>query len=354
MDALVVYAFVYPPGRDFMEASAERNAPAHYFEGMQRSMERMTQRLTLRFRKVLFRVHMHPACKSLAARLRNVDVAFCRDDDHWRYPVLARSATLVSHPGSETVLMLDGHDPPYDQAEAVRLLLGRMDAEGGTAGLTFWPTDGMVPPAERPSQGSAAREFQVFSTNNSLPWMVDCGLAVTTPAFRAALGLDYEVFLRSALTTYGNVWKDFEATSDEALLDAALMRGPLAPIVKANAAIMPHWLSAAPPFDLAGVAGVEPPEYTEKSNVSDELTGLKELLVAGQDITMDPARIKEATLRWGAAPVLLEARRTNKRTNAEREQSERAGATPAPAPAPTPAPATTKSCLPALFLSVSK
>lgn len=310
---LVVYAFVWPPDKDFKDnVDVNRNSPAYYFEAMRDSMKRLVQ---LPGVAVHFCVHMHPACAALEQHLKaaaltmgvNVEVAYCGANDHWRFPVLARAATLLSHRMNETVIMVDGHDEPTDQAGLIGQLTGLMESPSPEkcAAFTFWPTDGQRVP--NPGQGPAASKFQVFATDTpaaaTRPWFVDSGMAITTERFRSALKLDYEAFLREALDKYGNVWPHFEAGSDEGLLDAALFRsGPeRAELVKASSAIAPHWLGARDPFDLTSVPDEAQPVYLAASK-DDNANAMKPRLeIMGQDRTMDSARIKGAHLSWGGA-----------------------------------------------------
>ena len=310
---LVVYAFVWPPDKDFKDnVDVNRSSPAYYFEAMRDSMKRLVQ---LPGVAVHFCVHMHPACKALEPHLHataqimnvKVEVAYCGIDDHWRFPVLARAATLLSHPVNETVIMVDGHDEPTDQAGLIGQLTGLMASPSPDkcAGFTFWPTNGE--PVPDPGQGPAASKFQVFVADSPAaakrPWFVDSGMAITTERFRSALNLDYEAFLREALDKYGNVWPHFEAGSDEGLLDAALFRSGTerAKLVKASSAVAPHWLEARARFDLTSVPDEAQPVYSAASK-DDNANAMKPRLeIMGQDRTMDSARIKGAHLSWGGA-----------------------------------------------------
>lgn len=313
---LVVYAFVWPPDKDFKHnVDANRNSPAYYFEAMRDSMARLVQ---LPGVAVHFRVHMHPACAALQPRLDasaqtmgvRVEVAYCGAADHWRFPVLARAATLLSHPNNETVVMVDGHDEPTEQVDLIHQLTTRMASSSPDkcAAFTFWPTDGQ--PVLNPGQDPVASRFKVFSTDTpataTRPWFVDSGMAITTGRFRSALKLDYEAFLRAALDKYGNVWPHFEAGSDEGLLDAALFRsGPeRAELVKESSVIAPHWLWPRVPFDLTSVPNAARPVYSSASKDDNANIGKPRLEIMGQDRTMDSARIKVAHLSWGAAQAV--------------------------------------------------
>lgn len=272
------------------------------------------RRLQARDASMTFRVHMHPSCGSLQELMPPtlpVGFYYCNIDDHWRFPVLHRSSTLISHPGTDLVVMLDGHDDPGAQLLAIENLNRAMEQGQKAAAFTFWPTDGVQPAEERPSQGVTELEYQVVaSTSPNRMWWIDCGLAITTPAFRHALGMNYDAFLREQLQTFGNVWTDFEALSDEALLDMALFKNPRsAALVKQASVIQPHWLQAAAPFDLSGVPDMPVPDYPPEC-VVDELAGrMREMVIPAQDRSLDQERIRQAFLQWRQPAMLLATRK---------------------------------------------
>ena len=364
------YAFVWPPGKTLYRLSeppsaTERNPPGYYVERMLESMKHMFDVGGKHGAPIKFTVFLHPATKTLplanwlkesfsalASQTSELQLRYCNPDDHWRYPVLQRSRALLNEPSGETVIMLDSHDPAADQTAAVRALMSAMNRDSKEAGFTFWPTDGTTPPAERPGQPEKDALYQVYAQTTAdlppdrrralakIPWFVDCGLAITTAAFRQRLQPhlpDYDRFLAQALRTYSNVWTDFEATSDEALLDLALLRNPeIAPLVRQHASIQGHWLSASPPIPFSlrppDTNDWAPPDYPPPA-LSDALPGDRELRVAGQLTTEDgqPERIRATSLRWGTALVVLPVRKKPK---------------PAPNPtAPAPAPATAAAIL---------
>lgn len=297
------YAFVWPPGvAPEADADKGRNPPAYYFQGMLHSMLRLGSVHS----NSSFCVHMHPACSHLKQFLpKEVQVVECDEKDHWRYPVLQRSVTLLSDPGDDVVIMLDGHDDPQDQVEAIQNLLSAL-RQGKHAGFTFWPTDGILPEENKPSQGVTPRQFQVFAADSDRKkaWWIDCGLAITTKEFRKLLNIDYETFIRENLLIYNNIWKDFEALSDEAFLDMALFKGEHAALVKKNAVIQSHWLRAGGLTDTKLSTDVDPPNYIQL-NERNELTGGRELVIPGQDKSMTQTRIKEVKLTWGDLPTVL-------------------------------------------------
>ena len=300
---LFVYAFVWPPGRKYeADVDENRNPVGYYFESLRRSSEQLASR----FVGSRFIVHMHPKCAHLESMLgAGFKVVYCSESAHWRFPVLHRATTTLSHQGLETVIQLDAHDPPTDQIRSISELEHKMRHTSKPAGMTFWPTDGEPIQAHEPWQGPTELEFRVFAAGSARPWWIDAGLIVTNGAFRRALDLDYGEFLTEALLKYNNLYVDFESISDEGLLDLALFKNRArAAIVKEQCAIAPHWLQAAE-FDFQlRHSDVTAPEYAPQ-NLDEQLGGGFAILMPGQDTTMDAARIRGSALRFGEALALL-------------------------------------------------
>ena len=311
---MFVYSFVWPSGVEFNEPGQFRpNPPSYYLYAMRRSMEHLKEL----YPTARFRVHMHPACASVSDLLPGFEIVHCREDDHWLFPILHRSASLVSEKDDDAVIMIDGHDPPRDQAEAIEDLLNEMKKQNKTAGFTFWPGDGCSGDGEVPNQGTTLPQFKVYDRGQddvrSSPWMVDCGLAITTSDFRRKLGIDYDAFLDRLLNKYSNVWTDFSATSDEAALDLALFKNSdSARIVKTSSVIQAHWLAASP-SDFAAAESSSPPmpKYVESWD-EKILARLHEMCMPAQDQSRLPASLKGVKLEWGTEPATLVVRKKAK------------------------------------------
>ena len=339
----LVYAFVWPPGKKFVsdfDAETKRRDVRYYINCMIQSIKNFRSSDFL-IEDVI--VHMHPNCEYMEEKLSQVleskvTFAYCKKEDHWRFPVFMKSSTLLNHPSNEhRVVMMDVHDKPEDQMEMMRTLSGEMVEKSKHAAFTFWPYnyDPNNPiDQHRPSQGVTRREHKVIDNpqKNGRFWWVDCGFAISTPHFRQLLGgkdvgesssgegrgvsvKEYERFLREdVLPKYNNVWKDFEALSDEAALDLYLFKQnyAIAETVKCESVISPHWLRVED--DLTEFIHEMESPRSESWSIPPDSDGSNELLIPAQ-LIMIPDDIKKCKLKWQEEGQVLTVRKKPKLTN---------------------------------------
>lgn len=246
-------AFTWPAGREYLAAGAGRQSPAWYAD---RVTDFVSERAADGVTSILVNVHGALPAAALAALTARWKRAFalaanprgdgrddedaeeelivraCPRDAHAMLPVAMRCVPLIDDREERAVICADVHDSLSRQAGEIERLLEQMEADGGcTAGFTAWPgydlrssfrrdDSGLAPPPSLRVDRSAAE------AREGIVWHLDCGLLLTTLAFRQKLrGLRAPSYAAHVKWCHGAYEYDGSKGTDEQMLEMFLLAG---------------------------------------------------------------------------------------------------------------------------------
>ena len=261
-------AFTWPAGRAYLEAGSARQSPAWYAD---RVTDFVAMRAADGITSILVNVHGALPAGALAALTERWKGAFatafasssggkgsgskgsgsrgsssrdgdddaseelsvraCARDAHPALPVAMRCVPLLDDRDERAVLCVDVHDSLPRQAAEIEVLLSQMEDEGCSAGFTAWPGYGLRSSFKRDESGLAPPPSLMIDRSASearegIVWHLDCGLLITTGAFRQKLrGLRAPSFAAHLKACHATYEYDGSKGTDEQILEMFLLAG---------------------------------------------------------------------------------------------------------------------------------